>query len=386
MAKAKVEKVVGEPQRVDPLLTSVLKGFDFAGVQGFGAFVPDREPISTGSLSLDLKLGGGLARDRVIEYYGKTQSMKTTMGLIAMKSYVETQGWDRPPFIIDMERTITPKLVRGIGLDCSKIYVARPMSAEEALEMTERLLKSGNFGFGLFDSVDAMETEKELGRSLTEQSMAELPKLMSRAMRGISKIVVDMDCLMLFVNQVRASLNMYAPGDVTSGGNALPYYASQRVGFGGKPSKTNPAALNLTARPKKNKLAALITAECDFDVIPARGVDKFQDFFNTAKEVGLLVGAGAYYRLMDENDQVMKQFKGGNEVKAWLEDKENEALFDMMVRERFAAVSGGMTVMLSEEEENSLDIVPAFVVPSVKEASVAAEATAPATEFQTDYE
>jgi recombination protein RecA len=385
MAKAKVERVVTE-QKVDPMLVSVLKGWDFTGKQGFGMAVPDRDPISTGSLSLDLKLGGGLARDRVIEYYGKTQSMKTTMGLIAMKSYVDTFGYDRPPFIVDMERTITAKFVRGFGLDVSKIYFAQPMCAEEALEITERLLKSGSFGFGLFDSVDAMETEKELGRTLNEQSMAELPKLMSRAMRGISKIVVDMDCLMLFVNQVRASLNMYAPGDVTSGGNALPYYASQRVGFGGKPSKTNPAALDLTARPKKNKLSPLITAECNFDVIPARGVDKFLDFFNTAKEVGLLVGAGAYWRLMDENDNVMQQFKGQNEVKGWLQDKENESIFDAMVRERFAAVSGGMQVTLSEEEENSLDIVPAFVVPAVKEASkIADEAAVPAA-FSTEHE
>jgi recombination protein RecA len=379
MAKAKIDRVPGE-QKVDPTIAALLKGWEFTGTMGFGMAVPDRDPISTGSLSLDLKLGGGLARDRVIEYYGKTQSMKTTMALIAMKSFVDNFGYDRPPFIIDMERTITAKFVKGFGLDVSKIFFARPMSAEEALEMTERLLKSGSFGFGMFDSVDAMESEKELGRTLTEQSMAELPKLMSRAMRGISKIVVDQDCMMLFVNQVRASLNMYAPGDVTSGGNALPYYASQRVGFGGKPSKTNPRALDLTARPKKNKMAPLITAECNFDVIPAVGIDKFLDYFNTAKEVGVLSQGGAWYYLMDENDKKTQQFKGQNGVREWLEDKDNSGIFDIMVRERFSAVSGGMVVVATEEEENSLDIVPSHIVPAIK-VEQDEDVAAPQTEF-----
>jgi recombination protein RecA len=355
MAKKEKEKkdTTEVSSDIDPILRGIL-GKDYAGVIGFGAAIEKREGISTGSLGLDLKLGGYLARDRLIEFFGPPGSFKTSMSLIAMLGYVKKHGYKRSPFIIDMERTIDRAFITSFGLDPDQIIIARPRTAEEALDVTEKLLTSTKCGFGIFDSVDACETEKEMERSLSEMGMAELPRLMSRFSRSVSKITADADCGLIMINQIRATMDKYKP-EVTSGGNGLPYYACQRIRFSSKKSAIVEGAAHITARIKKNKLFPTIEAETEFDLIPAQGIVKLDDWISTGKQIGVLSTAGAYIDIMD-GDETLTRVHGRDGLKEWLETNKNQTLFDSLIRSRFMAVSGTMVTNPSEAEENSLDV------------------------------
>lgn len=193
---------------LDPMIAALTYGIkDFSGVCGFGAFIPPRPLISTGSLSLDVKLGGGLASsDRLIEYYGPPQSMKTSFGLSAIKQYVDLYGYDRPPFILDIERTILASFVSSFGLDPDKIFVARPTTAEQTMQIISNIMASGKFGMGMLDSIDALESAEDVSKNYGEASMMKLPKLMSEAMRDLSKASVDNNTGLILINQCRTGM------------------------------------------------------------------------------------------------------------------------------------------------------------------------------------
>lgn len=348
MAKKKV--IEEEETSIDPFILAITGNKSFAGQIGFGNFIPRREGISTGSIALDLKLGGSLPRDRVIEYFGPPSSCKTSMALMAMKNYVDKYGYEKIPFIVDVERSITPQFVEGYGIDPDRVLVVRPDTAEAGLDMTSNLVRSGKCGLGIYDSVDAMETEKESHRSLKDASMAELPRLMSRTMRKLCKETIDNNCGIIFVNQIRSTLSMYGPSEATSGGISLVYYSHIRIRWSAKPSDTLEGALKLTPKIKKNKLAPLITADSEFNFFPGKGVDKSSDYLAAGLQVGAIVQAGPMYNVIN-GDELIK-CKGKDGFKTWGMEPQNLLLLRDLIHSRWAIVSKGLEVSAEEEEDD----------------------------------
>lgn len=354
MAKAKKEVKTEISEETDPFIAAILKkGFD--GTIGMGRYIPIRPGISSGSIALDLKLGGYLPRDRVIEYFGPPGSLKTTMALIAMKSYVDIYGYDRKPFIVEVEHSITEDFVEGFGIDPDGVIVAMPRTAEAGLDIASTLIRSGKCGFGIFDSVDAMESDAETQRSLIDQGMGELPKLMSRAMRKMCKDTIDYDCGIIFINQIRASMKMYGPSETTSGGNALPYYAHIRTRWKATQSKEVVGSYLVEPQIKKNKLAPIVLAESKFEVMSGKGVMKFNDYLSASKQIGVIVVKGPVTILMDGDKEVLR-VNGKDQLKEFMDDPKNITMWSKLIQDKWTQIKGNFEVELSEEEQMSTTI------------------------------
>lgn len=339
---------------LDPVVAAIVGG-KFDGVAGFGSFVEKRPFISTGSLGLDLKFGGGLARDRIIEYYGPSGSCKTSLALIALSDYVNRFGYDRYPFIVDLERTITADFVRGFNIDPDRVLVLRPKTAEDTLNVVSNCMNSGKFGFGILDSIDGLESKEDRDKNYGEASMMKLPKLMSEAMRDLSKASVDNDCGLILINQVRTGLSNYQAVETTSGGKAIQYYCSYRLRVSKKgPSENRADALEIKAVPKKNKLFPLIEAETSFDFIPGVGVDTIGDYLDAAKQMGVITQGGPYYSVWNGGEEPLVKVLGRGKFEEWLAEGDNDSLFNGIVKKKFEEISHTMVSDKKEEEQDSL--------------------------------
>lgn len=349
----KGEKVELDLTGCDTTLKAVIKKTSFDGKLGMGGFVKKKPLISTGSLGLDLKFGGGLARDRVIEYYGPSGSCKTSLALLAMADYAKKFGYDRTLFIADLERTITAEFVAGFGLDPDRIFVMLPKSAEDCLNMISNIMSSGSAGFGILDSIDGLESDEDRKKAYGEESMMKLPKLLSQAMRDLSKSSVDNDCGLLLINQVRTGMSSYQAVEKTSGGNAIPFYASQRLRVSKKGKSENRAdALEIKATPKKNKLASLVEAESTFDFIPGKGIDVIGDFMNAAEQLGVISRAGAWYSILNDKDELISKVMGRNGFDNWIQEADgNGDTFIKLVHNKFFQLLPSLASKGSESEK-----------------------------------
>lgn len=203
-----IKKVTGIPE-IDMIASSIAKKFGKEDVMSLGPRYEKVNAISTGSISLDATLGvGGLPDDRVVEIFGPPSAGKTSLCLQVVKQYVDQNGYDRPPVYIDLERTTGLDLVSSMGIDPEKMIFCYPDTAEEALQLCQDLGKTGKVGVVIFDSIDAAQSESDTKRLMNEKGVGELPRLMSKALRSLSKISVDSKCLYLFINQVRTNIGV----------------------------------------------------------------------------------------------------------------------------------------------------------------------------------
>ena len=288
------KKITGIAQ-IDMIAASIAKKFGKENVMSLGPRYEKVKPISTGSISLDATLGvGGLPSDRVVEIFGPPSAGKTSLCLQVVKQYVDTFGYDRPPVYIDLERTTGLDLVSSMGLDPEKMIFCYPDTAEEALQLCQDLGKTGRVGVIIFDSIDAAQSEKDTKRLMNETGVGDLPRLLSKALRAISKISVDNDCLYLFINQVRMNIGvMYGNPETTSGGNAIPFYSSVRLRVSSKPSSDQDGAIKMKVKIVKNKVAPALNKVAEFDFICGKGTEKYLDLIGYAKDVGLVRFAGS---------------------------------------------------------------------------------------------
>lgn len=203
-----IKKVTGIAE-IDMIAASIAKKFGKEDIMSMGPRYEKVKAISTGSISLDAVLGvGGLPSDRVVEIFGPPSAGKTSLCLQIVKQYVDAYGYDRPPVYIDLERTTGLDLVSSMGIDPEKMIFCYPDTAEEALQLCQDLGKTGKVGVIIFDSIDAAQSEKDTKRLMNETGVGDLPRLLSKALRAISKISVDNDCMYLFINQVRMNIGV----------------------------------------------------------------------------------------------------------------------------------------------------------------------------------
>ncbi|MBM08053.1 MAG: hypothetical protein CMF69_00515 [Magnetovibrio sp.] len=306
-----IKKITGIPE-VDTIANALNKKFGKDLVH-LGPKIESTEVVSSGSLSLDCQLGiGGIPLDRIIEVYGPPSAGKTSLSLQFVKQYVDEYGYDRPPCFIDLERTTGLDLVKSMGIDPTKVVFSYPDTAEEAMQLAKDLGTSGAVGMVIFDSIDAAQTEKETKRLMTEMGVGDLPRIMSKSMRSISKICVDQKVCYIFINQIRMKIGvMYGNPETTSGGNALPFYSSLRLRVASKPSPNQPNALLMKVKVVKNKMAPALNKEAEFEFVCGKGTDPYGDILNFAKDIGFIRYAGSSVKVSLPNEEESTLCTGG---------------------------------------------------------------------------
>lgn len=317
-------------EAVELPIESLMKKFSKRG--GFEEFIPSRQLTPTGCLALDLKLGGGWGRDRVKEIYGPSGSFKTSISWLDIANYQRYQkdGDKANFFFVDLERSTLQNFARGFGVNTKNVWVEKPDTAEDAFNFISNAVRSGRFRGGIIDSIDAMESEEDVNKNYGEASMMKLPKLLSEAMRDLSKASVDYDCFLTLINQIRVGKSQMITFETTSGGNAIPFYASQRVRFAKKgPSKTNEECISLEYNLKKNKLSALVEAIDMVDFYPGLGFDIVTDYLSVGLNLDFVKQSGPYYTVTIDGVEVAKLL-GKEKFGNWLleDDKRKDQFKD----------------------------------------------------------
>ena len=324
-----LKKITGIAE-IDMIAASIAKKFGKENIMSMGPRYEKVKAISTGSVSLDSVLGvGGLPSDRVVEIFGPPSAGKTSLCLQVVKQYVDTYGYDRPPVYIDLERTTGLDLVTSMGLDSERMIFCYPDTAEEALQLCQDLGKTGKVGVIIFDSIDAAQSEKDTKRLMNETGVGDLPRLLSKALRAISKISVDNDCMYLFINQVRMNIGvMYGNPETTSGGNAIPFYSSVRLRVSSKPSKDLDGAIAMKVKIVKNKVAPALNKVAEFDFVCGKGTDKYLDIISHAKDIGLMRFAGSSVKWFNPDSGEEETLCTGGKLGAKNHLIENPEIFD----------------------------------------------------------
>ena len=288
------KKLTGNAE-LDLVLNALHKDFG-KEIASVGPKYDQALPITTGSAQLDYELAiGGIPRGRVTEIFGPESSGKTSLSLKIMANYEEQYPEDeRPLVILDMERSITPDLLKGVGLNPDKIIFIYPDTAEECLETAVRLNASGSVSRILIDSVDALQSANYLKKTIGDADMQGIAKLMGQALRQIAKTSIDKQVTNIFINQIRDSMNMYGPKSTTPGGKALKFYASCRLQtMTQKESPNMPNAFLMRVKVVKNKCGPPQTKEVSFDFIYGKGPDPYFDLKELGKRIGILRFAGS---------------------------------------------------------------------------------------------
>ncbi len=254
------------------------------------------ETVSTGSLAIDLCLGGkGLPRGRIIEIYGPESSGKTTFCLSVI---AEAQRRGGLAAFIDVEHALDPKYARVVGVKLDDLLVSQPDSGEDALNITETLIRSNAIDVIVIDSVAALITKAELDGQMGDMTMGSQARLMSQAMRRLTAVVSKTKCICIFTNQIREKIGvMFGSPETTSGGRALKFFSSIRIDIRRKDQIKTPDGKVIGNRTKlkvvKNKVAPPFT-ECEFDIMYDEGISASGSIIDLGIEHKILEKKGSW--------------------------------------------------------------------------------------------
>lgn len=284
------------------------------------------ETTPTGVMSFDLALGGGFGVGRIIEIYGKESSGKTTLSLLAI---AEAQKAGKVCGFIDVEQALDFEYAESLGVNINDLIVTQPDNGEEALEILDRMIESGMFGIIVFDSVAAIVPKAELEGEMGDQKMGVVARLMSQAMRKITGKTSKTKTTVIMINQIREKIGViYGNPEVTTGGNALKFFSSQRVEVSkGTQLKQGEDIIGyvMKIRVVKNKIAPPFR-KAEVNNMFGTGIDKFKDMLNIAVDKGLIARSGSWYsyegtKLGQGIDKVAELVKDNPELIEELEEK-----------------------------------------------------------------
>lgn len=301
---------------IDLAMAQIEKQFGAGSIMKLGeAHKIDVATIPTGSLSLDLALGGGLPQGRIIEIYGPESSGKTTLALHAVAEVQKSGG---TAAFVDAEHALDPEYAARIGINLDTLLISQPDTGEQALEIVETLVRSSAVDIVIVDSVAALVPRAEIEGDMGDAHVGLQARLMSQALRKLTGVISKSKTTVVFINQLRLKIGvMFGNPETTAGGQALKYYASVRMDIrGSEQIKDGDVSIGKHVKVKvvKNKIAAPFKV-AEFDIMFNEGISTAGDLIDLAVKFGLIAKSGAWYSYKED-----KIGQGRESAKQYLKD------------------------------------------------------------------
>ncbi|MCY0147278.1 MULTISPECIES: recombinase RecA [Hoeflea] len=317
------EKSVDKSKALDAALSQIERSFGKGSIMKLGANegVVEIETVPTGSLGLDIALGiGGLPRGRVIEIFGPESSGKTTL---ALQTIAEAQKKGGICGFIDAEHALDPVYARKLGVDLESLLISQPDNGEQALEITDTLVRSGALDVLVIDSVAALTPRAEIEGEMGDSLPGLQARLMSQALRKLTASISRSNCMVIFINQIRMKIGvMFGSPETTTGGNALKFYASVRLDIrriGSVKDRDEVVGNQTRVKVVKNKMAPPFK-QVEFDIMYGEGVSKVGELIDLGVKAGIVEKSGAWFsynsQRLGQGRENSKQFLRDNPVLA----------------------------------------------------------------------
>jgi recombination protein RecA len=319
----KSKKSVDKQKALDSALAQIERQFGKGSIMklGDGEAIQQIEASSTGSLGLDIALGiGGLPMGRIVEIYGPESSGKTTL---ALHTIAEQQKKGGVCAFVDAEHALDPLYADKLGVDVKELLISQPDTGEQALEITDTLIRSGAVNVIVVDSVAALTPKSELEGEMGDSSVGVQARLMSKAMRKLTGSINRSNCMVIFINQIRMKIGvMFGSPETTSGGNALKFYASVRLDIrriGAVKDRDEIVGNSTRVKVVKNKVAPPFK-QVEFDIMYGEGISKMGELLDLGVVAGVVNKSGSWFSYGDE-----RIGQGRENAKQYLRDNERAA-------------------------------------------------------------
>ena len=317
-------KTMDKEKALDSALAQIERSFGKGSIMKLGQDNPvmDIESVSTGSIGLDVALGiGGLPKGRIIEVYGPESSGKTTLALHVIAQEQKNVGICA---FVDAEHALDPSYAKKLGVNLDDLLISQPDAGEQALEITETLVRSGAVSVVVVDSVAALTPRSELEGDMGDAQVGAQARLMSQAMRKLTGSISRSNCMVIFINQIRMKIGvMFGSPETTTGGNALKFYSSVRLDIrriGALKDRDEVVGNATRVKAVKNKVAPPFK-QVEFDIMYGEGISKTGEIIDIGVKEGIIEKSGAWFSYGEE-----RIGQGRENAKTFL--KENEKICD----------------------------------------------------------